>query len=122
MKPAAGRVFNPEEDDRIYQGHPVAVLSHGYWVSRFALDPGLIGRKILVNDHPMTIVGVSAEGFAGVDPAQSPQIRVPANALVRTDDAGAVQERDERHRGRGDTGRLAAGDRRRVRVVEPSDA
>ena len=30
-----------------------------------------------MNDYPMTIVGVSAAGFAGIDPAQSPQIRVP---------------------------------------------
>ena len=45
--------------------------------SRFARDPAVVGKKILVNDYPMTIVGVSAAGFAGLDPAQSPQIRVP---------------------------------------------
>ena len=77
VKPALGRVFNSQEDDQVYQGHPVVVLSYGYWVSRFARDPGVIGKKILVNDYPMTIVGVSAEGFAGLDPVQSPQIRVP---------------------------------------------
>jgi predicted permease len=77
VKPAVGRVFNSHDDDQIYNGHPVVVLSHGYWVSRFARDPGVVGKKILVNDYPMTIVGVSAEGFAGLDPAQSPQIRVP---------------------------------------------
>jgi predicted permease len=77
VKPALGRVFNSREDDQVYQGHPVVVLSHGYWVSRFARDPGVIGRTIRVNDYPMTIVGVSAEGFAGLDPARSPQIRVP---------------------------------------------
>ena len=77
VKPAIGRVFNSKEDDQVYQGHPVVVLSYGYWVSRFARDPGVVGKKILVNDYPMTIVGVSAEGFAGIDPAQSPQIRVP---------------------------------------------
>jgi predicted permease len=77
VKPAAGRVFNSEEDDRVYQGHPSAVLSYGYWASRFARDPGVVGKKILVNNYPMTIVGVSAEGFAGLDPARSPQIRVP---------------------------------------------
>lgn len=77
VKPALGRVFNSEEDDRHYQGHPVVVLSYGYWVSRFARDPNVVGRKVLVNDYPMTIVGVSAEGFSGLDPAQSPQIRVP---------------------------------------------
>ncbi len=77
VKPAIGRVFNSQEDDQVYQGHPVVVLSYDYWVSRFAREPGVIGRKILVNDSPMTIVGVSAAGFAGIDPAQAPQIRVP---------------------------------------------
>jgi predicted permease len=77
VKPALGRVFNPQEDDQVYQGHPVVVLSYGYWVTRFARDPGVIGKKVLVNDYPMTVVGVSAEGFSGIDPVQSPQIRVP---------------------------------------------
>jgi predicted permease len=74
---AAGRVFNSEEDDQVYKGHPVVVLAYDYWVSRFAADRGVVGRKILVNSYPMTIVGVSAAGFAGIDPTRSPQIRVP---------------------------------------------
>jgi predicted permease len=77
VAPALGRVFNSQEDDQLYQGHPVVVLSYDYWVNRFARDPAVLGKKILVNDYPMTIVGVSAQGFAGIDPAQSPQIRVP---------------------------------------------
>jgi predicted permease len=77
VKPAIGRVFNSREDDQIYRGHPTVVLSYGYWASRFARDPGVVGKKIRVNDYPMTIVGVSAEGFAGLDPTQAPQIRVP---------------------------------------------
>jgi predicted permease len=77
VKPARGRVFSSREDDQVYQGHPVVVLSYAYWTSRFARDPDVIGKTIRVNDYPMTIVGVSAEGFAGLDPAQSPQIRVP---------------------------------------------
>ena len=59
------------------QGHPVVVLSYDYWVQPLRARPGVVGKKILVNDYPMTIVGVSAAGFAGIDPAQSPQIRVP---------------------------------------------
>jgi ABC-type antimicrobial peptide transport system permease subunit len=55
----------------------VVVLSYTYWNNRFARDPGVVGKKILVNDFPMTIIGVSAAGFAGLDPARSPQIRVP---------------------------------------------
>jgi predicted permease len=77
VRPALGRVFTSEEDDRVYQGHPVVVLSYDYWVRRFARDPNVIGQKILVNDYPMNIVGVSAAGFIGLDPAQAPQIRVP---------------------------------------------
>jgi predicted permease len=75
--PAAGRVFSSQEDDQTYAGHPVAVLSYDYWVTRFARDPKVVGKKILINNYPMTVVGVSAEGFAGLDPAKSPQVRVP---------------------------------------------
>jgi predicted permease len=77
VKPALGRVFNSDEDDRTFMGHPVVVLGYDYWTNRFAKDPAVLGKKILVNNYPMTIVGVSAAGFAGIDPAQSPQIRVP---------------------------------------------
>jgi predicted permease len=77
VKAAVGRVFNSQEDDQSYQAHPVVVLSHDYWATRFARDPAVVGRKILVNDYPMTVVGVSAAGFGGIDPAQAPQIRVP---------------------------------------------
>jgi predicted permease len=77
VKPAIGRLFNSQEDDQVYQGHPVVVLSYGYWANRFGRDPSVIGKKLLVNDYPMTVVGVSAEGFTGIDPVQSPQIRVP---------------------------------------------
>ena len=77
VRAAAGRVFNSREDDQIYMGHPVVVLAYDYWASRFASDPGVVGKRIRVNDYPMTIVGVSAAGFAGIDPARSPQIRLP---------------------------------------------
>lgn len=77
VKAAAGRLFNSQEDDRVFLGHPVVVLSYDYWANRFARDPKVVGRKILVNNYPMTIVGVSGPGFEGLDPARSPQIRVP---------------------------------------------
>ncbi|HEY7088438.1 MAG TPA: ABC transporter permease [Tepidisphaeraceae bacterium] len=77
VEPALGRVFNSREDDQVYMGHPVVVLSYDYWNVRFARNPAVLGKKILVNNSPMEIVGVSAKGFAGLDPAESPQIRVP---------------------------------------------
>jgi len=77
VQPAVGRVFNSREDDQVYGGHPVAVLSYAYWTRRFARDPNVVGQKILVNNYPMTVVGVSAEGFAGLDPVNAPDVRVP---------------------------------------------
>jgi putative ABC transport system permease protein len=110
VAPALGRVFNSREDDQQYQGHPSVVLSYDYWVDRFARDPGVLGKKILVNDSPMTIVGVSAAGFAGLDPAQSPQIRVPVlmkPAMVP--DWGWVHMDDRRTRWVQVFGRLKSG-------------
>src|SRR5262249_5245224 len=75
--PAAGRVFSPEQDDRLYKGHSGVVLSHPYWVNRFGGKSDVVGKKILVNNYPMTIVGVSAAGFNGLDPSSTPHIRVP---------------------------------------------
>ncbi|MGO9261809.1 MAG: ABC transporter permease [Bryobacteraceae bacterium] len=75
--PALGRVFSPEQDDRVYKGHPSVVLSYAYWIARFSGDPSVLGQKILVNNYPMTIVGVSAATFTGIDPSRAPQIRIP---------------------------------------------
>jgi predicted permease len=77
VRPAIGRVFDSRSDDQVFGGHPVVVLDYRYWTRRFGRDPNVVGRKILVNDHPMTIVGVSEESFTGLDPSSAPEIRVP---------------------------------------------
>ena len=59
-----GRTFG-EVEDRVAGGSPVVVISHEYWARRFAGDRGVIGKKILINDVPMTVVGVAREGFSG---------------------------------------------------------
>src|SRR5208282_1370055 len=48
--PALGRVLDPE-DDRVPGASPVAVLSYGYWQSRFGSDPDVVGRKISLNSY-----------------------------------------------------------------------
>src|SRR5579863_396690 len=73
---AVGRVFTAS-DDLIQGGHPLAVLSYGYWRSRFAADPQILGKQIEINGRSLTIVGVSAAGFDGVEPGRAPQIRIP---------------------------------------------
>ena len=45
---AVGRVFNAS-DDLIQGGHPLAVLSYGYWRTRFGADPSIVGKQIVIN-------------------------------------------------------------------------
>jgi predicted permease len=74
--PAVGRVFTADDDLRA-GAHPYAVLSYAYWKSRFSGDPKVIGQTIRVNNFPLTIVGVSQQGFDGVEPGLPAQIRIP---------------------------------------------
>ena len=58
---------------------PVAVISSKYWHSRFGSDPAVVGKTIKVNNVPVTIVGVIAPEFTGVQQpvAEPPDISVP---------------------------------------------
>jgi predicted permease len=76
VRPAAGRLFSAD-DERSIGGHPVAVLSHGYWRSRFGSDPKVVGTTIVVNRHALEIVGVVQAGFEGLDLAAPVQVYVP---------------------------------------------
>ncbi|HSJ29852.1 MAG TPA: ABC transporter permease [Longimicrobiales bacterium] len=64
VRPAVGRFFLAEED-RTPRSHPVVVLSHSYWRDRFDSDSSIVGRGIVLNGSPFTVVGVAAEGFRG---------------------------------------------------------
>src|SRR5207253_300738 len=61
---ALGRTFGDVEDGAPGVS-PVAVISHDYWMRRFSGDRGAIGKKILFNDVPLTVVGVASAGFQG---------------------------------------------------------
>jgi putative ABC transport system permease protein len=61
-QPILGRDFLPEED--VPDGPDVVVLSHGFWQGRFAGDAAVIGRSVVLNEEPFTVVGVMPEGFA----------------------------------------------------------
>jgi predicted permease len=67
--PAAGRLFIP--DDWRGANGAVAVISHAYWTRIFNKDTSTVGSKVIVNGSPVTIVGVAAKGFNGVDVTRS---------------------------------------------------
>jgi predicted permease len=73
---ALGRTFTPD-DDRTAGGHPLVMLSHGYWTRRFAADPAIVGQSVVVNGHPMDVIGVAAPGFQGVEVGRVVDVFVP---------------------------------------------
>jgi putative ABC transport system permease protein len=76
VRAARGRVFT-SEDDRTRSGAPYAVLAYDYWQTRYGGDTGVVGREILVNDHKLTVIGVSERGFEGVGRLFETQIYIP---------------------------------------------
>jgi putative ABC transport system permease protein len=76
VRPALGRVFS-QEDDRAPGAHQVVVLSHAYWTRRFSADPAILNKSLTVNGNPMTVIGVSREGFRGVQVGQTPDVFIP---------------------------------------------
>ncbi len=74
--PLVGRTFTPQ-DNRYPGGHPVAVLSFALWKRRFASDPGVIGKSIVLNEQALTVIGVMRAGFFGEAVGRAPEIWVP---------------------------------------------
>jgi putative ABC transport system permease protein len=76
LRAAVGRLIVPED---VHMGHhaPVAVVSWSFWKSRFNLDPGVVGKEIIVADVPVTIIGVTQRGFYGLSEEAQQDIWLP---------------------------------------------
>ena len=78
---ARGRTFLPEEQ-RAPDAHPVAVISHDLWQSRFAGE-AVVGRSVTLNARPFTIVGVMPPGFRGTSFASEVWIPMMMVSTIR---------------------------------------
>jgi len=65
LRPALGRFFAADED-RTPRSHPVIVVSHAFWRSRLGGEREVIGRTVVVNGSPFTVLGVTPEEFHGI--------------------------------------------------------
>jgi predicted permease len=74
VKLARGRGFT-EEDETSHA--PIAVISYNYWTRRFSRSPDALGKTFYVNGVPLTIVGIAAEGFEGVEAGSSTDFWIP---------------------------------------------
>src|SRR5262245_815850 len=70
-----GRTILPE-DDRAGAA-AVGVASYAFWQSRMGMDAGVLGKSIVVNGSPLTVVGVAAKEFSGLTPGNSPDLWIP---------------------------------------------
>ena len=53
------------------------MISHRFWQTRFGGDPAIVGRPVLVNGLPFTVVGVAPRRFFGLEVGKSPDVFVP---------------------------------------------
>jgi len=77
---AQGRTILPIDESLAGQA-PVAVIGYDYWRTRFALDPGIVGKHVLINSVPFTIVGVTKPEFYGVQLGDQVEISVPLTMI-----------------------------------------
>ena len=77
VSPALGRLLTID-DDQTPGTSPVVVLSFDFWKTQLASAPDVVGREVLINKHPMTVVGVAARGFHGIDVGEVPSLWIPA--------------------------------------------
>ncbi len=74
VEPVRGRFFTSDEDRK--GGAHVAVLSHEFWHSQYADDPGVLGKTLQLNASTYTVIGVAPSGFTGID-LDRPDLWVP---------------------------------------------
>ncbi len=91
IPPAAGRLLD-DADDRA-GAPPTVVLAYTYWQRRFNGNPAVMGKSILVNNLPFTVVGVAAPGFFGVDPQSNPAFFLPIRSMPSLASDPAAEER-----------------------------
>jgi predicted permease len=83
IKPQIGRFILPSEGE-VSGADPVMVLGYSYWKSRFGGDASIVGRKVSVDGHPITVIGVAPKGFVGVSPFLAVQAYLPVGMLEIT--------------------------------------
>jgi predicted permease len=85
LQPYLGRFFHAA-DEQGPNSAPYVVLSYAGWREHFEGDRGVVGRTVLLNKHPFVIIGVAPPGFVGTFVAFSPELFVPVNSGLESDE------------------------------------
>jgi len=81
QRPMLGRLIEPADANLSAPISHVAVISYGFWRSRFGEDRAVLGKQILVEGQPFTIIGVTQKGFSGLKTSTPPEITLPLTAF-----------------------------------------
>ncbi len=81
IKPLLGR-FIIQGEGETPNADPVIVLSYDYWRTRFNSDPSVIGRKVLVDGEPVTVIGVTPKDFYGISAVLNTEAYLPLGMLT----------------------------------------
>src|SRR5271155_217608 len=84
IKPAAGRLFLTSEGETPGEA-PLVILGYSYWQRRFGGDAGILGKQVLLNGKPATIVGVTPKDFLGTAFVFDMQGYVPLSTVATQD-------------------------------------
>lgn len=85
LQPYLGRFFHAA-DEHGPNSAPYVVLSYAGWREHFEGDRGVVGRTVLLNKHPFVIIGVAPPGFVGTFIAFSPELFVPVNSGLESNE------------------------------------
>jgi putative ABC transport system permease protein len=83
VKPAFGRVFGPEEEQR--EAAPVVVVSHRFWQDRLGGDPNVLNRTVVLDQKAYTVIGVLSADFRDID-GRALCVYVPLPVLLSVED------------------------------------
>jgi predicted permease len=81
IQPYLGRFILPSEGQTL-GADPILVLSYSYWRSRFGGDRRIIGKSVLLNGHPINVIGVAPPGFYGLRPMANAQAYLPFSMIT----------------------------------------
>ena len=91
INPVLGRVF-AAADDRRDCGLPGAVISYSFWKREFGGQASAIGSKLLLDGHPVDVIGITPAGFTGVEIGRASEIAVPLCSEKLIDDEYSVYD------------------------------
>jgi predicted permease len=79
IRPARGRFFMSDEDTKP-NGNDVAVLSYAVWANKLGSDPAIIGKPLIFDARPYTVIGIAPRGFRGtITFFSSEQVWIPTS-------------------------------------------